>query len=118
MSEKQVTKITATIFMAATTITAFTCVQNKTIGEWTFVATLAFSLGAFLVISSIGDFALFRFWNMEVKFKEIQRAEESVKELGKAIHDVFETKSHMVMQESYDSVAADAAMEKLKNLVS
>lgn len=118
MNAKHARIIAATFFMTAVTITAFVMLNAKAMQDWTFAVTLAFSIAAFALISSIGDVLILRFWNLELKFKEIQETEASVKEIATAILDVIETQSHGLMLSSYDDKAANAAIEKLKKLIS
>jgi hypothetical protein len=118
MNAKYVRIAVATIFSVLVTIAAFMMLRDGKMQEWTFVSTLCFALAAFVLISSIGDVLLLRFWNLEVKFRKVERVEASVKKLGAAIYEVIETQAHSLMLESYDDKAANVAMEKLKKLIS
>jgi hypothetical protein len=90
---------------------------SSVISEPTLVIFVAFSLVLGLVIAVIERIESFSLRSLGVKLREIRETEASIKELGKAIHDVFETKSFAIMDESYDADAADAAMAKLKTLI-
>ena len=92
--------------------------SENVISEPSLVIFVSFSVLAGLFIAFVERIESISLRKMDLKLKEMQETEESVKELGKAIHDVFETKSHGMMLESYDAEAADAAMAQLKKLIS
>lgn len=72
------------------------------VGENNLCLLIVFFSGTGILISFIDRFKDFTIGLTGIKgtLAEIKQTEVSVKELGKAIHDVFETKSHAIMDET------------------
>ena len=93
-------------------------IEQKFIGEASFVALLCFTVLISLLLAFMWKVESFKASgaSIEVKLREIKEAEKSVKELSLAILDVMDAKDHGLMLESYDRQAYEQAVEKVKKL--
>lgn len=109
--------VSATLIALAASAGSVSLKVYEIIGEPTLLVLLVASLLLGLFIAYADRVHSLKISEMELTLKEAKEVEASVRELARAILDVFESKSHGLMLESYDAKKAEDAMAELKRLI-
>ena len=87
------------------------------ITEWTFCFVLTFGLILALLIFSKGNISFLKFWNLEVKFREVQKAKNEVQDLALMVADLAEMMDkHMIVTESFNQSEFDLLISKIRSV--
>lgn len=108
----------AIIFFAIGSFGSFKSIENDFIGSKTFASIFIVLILASLLIAfwpKVQEFKISAL-GLEVKLREIKKAESDIKELVKAIYEAVDSDSSSVKWEGWDEDRYKRAMENLRKL--
>jgi hypothetical protein len=105
------------VFLILVAIASFKFRAKGALDSWSFGLALSFGLGGFALLSSRGDVMLFKFWNMEVRFRKIKKSEKAVRSLAAAVLELAKSNEGGYKQLGWDGNRYEEAKRRLETLI-